>query len=146
MFDIFRSIKKISGLEKKPEIRIVDQPAKENIVEKKIDKLSNFFDKAFNHIISEYSSIRKKAQDLSTANYNLGMRHLENGNVKEAIFRFKITKKFWPQNYEAHYQLIACLILNKDFDEAQKIIDDLLEKSPAYQEKIGKLLKNSKPV
>ena len=82
---------------------------------------------------------KKKIQDLSKTNYNLGIKHLEEGNLKEAIFRFKITKKFWPHNYEAYYELIYCLILENEFEEAQKVIDELLEKSPDYKERIDQL-------
>ena len=66
-------------------------------------------------------------------------------NIKEAIFRFKITKKFWPQNYEAYYELIYCLLLEGEFESAQKVIDDLLEKSPDYKERIDQLLSPEEP-
>ncbi len=143
MFDIIRSIKRITNLGGKPDVKKVNPASEENHLGGKLDKLSGFFDKLLNRVVTEYHSIREKSQDLSATNYNLGMKHLEDGDLKEAIFRFKITKKFWPKNYDAYYQLIICLILNHNFDEAQKVIDELLEKSPSYKEKIDQILGNS---
>ncbi len=141
MFDIIRSIKKITGLHKKEQVEIKDpeQPPVE-VLSHKIDKISNFFDSTWAYIAVEFEIIREKFKDLSKANYDLGMKHLDEGNIKEAIFRFKITKKFWPNNYEAYYQLIYCLFLEHEFEAAQKIIDELLEKNPSYKAKIDQLL------
>lgn len=141
MFDIIRSIKKITGLHKK-EVTLVEPENHHpvEVISQKIDKVSNFFEHLWALITIEYSTIKEKFQDLSKANYDLGIKHLEEGNVREAIFRFKITKKFWPHNYEAYYQLIYCLILENELDEAEKIIDELLIKNPSYKEKIDQLL------
>ena len=144
MFDIIRSVKRIAGLGKKPDVEAaVNTAPEEHPLGTKLDKLSGFFDQIFDRLLTEYHSIKEKSQDLSATNYVLGMQHLEDGNLKEAIFRFKITRKFWPKNYDAYYQLIICLILNRDFEEAQKVIDELLEKSPNYKEKIDQILGNS---
>jgi hypothetical protein len=147
MFDIIRSIKKITGLHKreKVEFKEAEQSPAVNggILEHKIDKLSNFIDHFWASVIVEYRIVKEKFQDLSKTNYDLGIRHLEEGNIKEAIFRFKITKKFWPHNYDAYYQLIYCLILDNEFEDAQKVIDELLIKNPGYKEKIDQLLSPS---
>ncbi|MES2677641.1 MAG: tetratricopeptide repeat protein [Pseudomonadota bacterium] len=150
MFDIIRSIKRIAGSnnqndKNQSEKQAVGATSEVENSAHKIDKLSGFFGKIFDNIVAEFHIIKEKSQDLSTTNYNLGIQHLEDGDLKEAIFRFKITKKFWPNNYDAYYQLIICLILNHDFDEAQIVIEDLLEKCPAYQEKIDQILGNEKP-
>ena len=139
MFGFIKSIKKFSGFEQKPTESNTEEKPKESPLEQKIEKLANFFDKATAHVTAEYKSIREKSKDLSNTNYNLGMKYLESGNLKEAIFRFKVTKKFWPHNYESYYQLAICLILSEHFDEAHKVIDELLEKSPDYQERVDKL-------
>jgi tetratricopeptide (TPR) repeat protein len=148
MFDIIRSIKKITGLHKREQVEFKDveaapDGAKGGVLEHKIDKLSNFIDHFWASVIVEYRIVKEKFQDLSKANYDLGIRHLEEGNIKEAIFRFKITKKFWPHNYDAYYQLIYCLILDNEFEDAQKVIDELLIKNPSYKEKIDQLLSPS---
>ncbi len=140
MFDIFRSVKKITGLRKKEQDYIKEPKlAPAQVLESKIDKLSNFFDRFFAYVVVEYRIIKEKLKDLSKTNYNLGIRYLEEGNLKEAIFRFKITKKFWPHNYEAYYELIYCLVLSNEFEEAQKVVDELLKKCPDYKERIDQL-------
>lgn len=146
MFDIVRSIKRIAGFDnKKPnqeKAELPDLPNKKHFLDRKIEEVSSFFGNTCDGIVTEFNSIKEKSKNLSATNYDLGMQYLEEGNLKEAIFRFKITKKFWPDNYEAYYQLIICLILNYDFDEAQKVIDELLEKNPNYKEKIDQLTGN----
>ncbi len=152
MFDIIRSIKKITGLNKseQSQIKEPEQPSdakntqlNRKFLEDKIDKLSNSIDNFWANIVVEYRIVKEKLQDLSQANYDLGIRYLEEGNIKEAIFRFKITKKFWPNNYEAYYELIYCLILDNKFEEAQRVIDELLLKNPSYKDKIDQLLYRS---
>lgn len=128
---------------------ITDQPqdqttpeSKENTqndLTKKLDNLSGFIHKSFAYFIVEYRIIKEKLKDLSRTNYDLGMKHLEEGNIKEAIFRFKITKKFWKDNYDAYYQLIYCLILDNKFEAAQKVIDELLQRNPGSKTKIDQL-------
>ena len=140
MFDIFKSFKKMVGLGNQPENKAISTPLGESSLETKTDKLVSFFSKISDLFLAEYDSIKEKSKDLSTTNYELGMKHLENGNIKEAIFRFKITKKFWPENYQAHYQLISCLLLNRNFEEAKKAIDELLEKKPDYKEAIDRIV------
>jgi tetratricopeptide (TPR) repeat protein len=142
MFDIIRSIKKITGLQKRSHEQVVDTQQSDSHVqtmESRVDKFSGFINHFISFIVVEYRIIKEKMQDLSKTNYDLGIKHLENGNLKEAIFRFKITKRFWPHNYEAYYELVYCLILENEFDEAQKVIDDLLKKCPSYKEKIDQL-------
>lgn len=145
MFAIFKSARKVfdfhkPGLEKDTpksggEAR---QPSSTN----KIDELSNLINKAIAGAIAEYNIIREKMKNLSQTNYDLGMKYLNEGNLKEAIFRFRITKKFWPNNYDAYYQLVYCLILEHNFDKAQLVIDDLLQKNPSYKSRIDQLIGN----
>jgi tetratricopeptide (TPR) repeat protein len=140
MFDIIRSIKKITGLHKQEPVEDKEpKVAPVQALEHRIDKVSHFMDNVFAYVIAEYQAIKNKSKNLSKTNYELGIKHLEQGNLQEAIFRFKITKKFWPENYEAYYELIYCLIMEQDLEEAQKVIDELLEKRPDYKERIDQL-------
>jgi len=146
MFDIIRSIKKITGLQRKDHTPIDAPQNNDSHVQtlgNKVDKFSNFIDHISAYVVIEYRIIKDKLQDLSKTNYDLGIKHLEQGNLKEAIFRFKITKRFWPHNYNAYYELIYCLILENEFEEAQKVIDELLHKCPSYKEKIDQLFSPS---
>ncbi|MFT6077661.1 MAG: tetratricopeptide (TPR) repeat protein [Myxococcota bacterium] len=133
MFGLFKSIKRTAGF---------DQENKEsgnNVIKKSSRKLSKFVDNFFSKKVEEFKMIFEKSKDLSTTNYNLGMKYLDEGNLKEAIFRFKVTKKFWPENYEACYQLAVCLMLDGKTDKAKKVIDQLIQKAPHYQKRISSL-------
>lgn len=79
-------------------------------------------------------TMKYKYDNLLETNYNLGLRHIENGNLSDAIFRFRFIKKFWPQCYDAYYQLAYCLILNKKAEEAQEILEELVSKDPNHQQ------------
>ena len=140
MFDIFRSVKRITGFGKKSE-----NPEK-SVIQDKTEKVSGFFNKLIEQILEEIENIREKSKNLEETNLNLGISHLEKGNLKEAIFRFKITKKFWPKCYEAYYQLIVCLILSHKLTEAEKVKNELLTKKPSYQHKIDMIMKSSEPL
>jgi thioredoxin-like negative regulator of GroEL len=125
MFNIFGPFKKMLGVDKKPEI--VKEEPKINLANK-FQQLSDFVHNKVQESVSEFGIIRQN------------MKHLERGNLSEAIFRFKMVKKFWPENYEAYYQLAYCLIMDEQTEKAQEVIDELLLKNPASQEKITNLL------
>jgi len=91
---------------------------------------------------SEFGDIKSKMSNLLETNYQLGLRHLAKGNISDAIFRFRFIKKFWPNCFDAYYQLAYCLVLNKRVFEAKKILKELLEKDPNYDPKAKALLEN----
>ena len=113
-----------------------------NLIFSKFNSFTSFFSNQVKSAFGEYKLIRKKMKDLSSTNYNLGMKHLDSGNVSEATFRFKITKKFWPNNYDAYYQLIYCFILSNKIEKAKVVAKELLIKKPNYKDKVEKLLSN----
>ena len=106
----------------------------------KIDTTFNFASNKINDAITECGVIREKLKDLCETNYNLGIKHLENGHISEAVFRFKIVKKFWPHYHDAYYQLAYALILADKVDQAQSVIAQLIEKYPSYQDRASELL------
>ena len=55
-----------------------------------------------------------------------------------------MVKKFWPDNYEACYQLAYCLILANKFNKAEQIIDELLKAKPDYRGKVEELINSIK--
>jgi len=83
---------------------------------------------------TEFSVMKEKYDNLLETNYNLGLKHIDNGNLAEAIFRFRFIKKFWPTHYDSYYQLAYCLVLNKKSGEAKKILEDLAIKDPQHQQ------------
>ena len=72
--------------------------------------------------------------------FSNGSKHLANGKLSEAIFRFRFTKKMWPDFFDAYYSLAYCLVLNKKLIEAKKHLEELLAKKPDYNPKAKALL------
>ena len=80
---------KILNFFKKKESGNSSQEAAEkagSLISKKIDNLSNFFNDKLTLVLNEYDVIKDKVQNLRTTNYLLGLKHLENGKISEAIF------------------------------------------------------------
>ena len=102
-------------------------------VKRRSEELSSFINSKVKSAQEEISTIRKKCSNLFETNYQLGLKHLENGNLSEAIFRFRFINKFWPNHLESYYQLAYCLILANKFDKAKKVLDDLITKDEGYK-------------
>jgi tetratricopeptide (TPR) repeat protein len=84
----------------------------------------------FDLVQKEILLIREKFKNLRETNYDLGLKHLENGRLVDAILRFRIIKIIWPEFLDAHYQLAYCLALKNKFKPAEIILEKLLEKDP----------------
>ncbi len=103
-------------------------------------KITDIFNKTISSAQSEFISMKEKTKDLRSVNYELGLKHLENERLSEAIVRFRIIKKFWPDFYEAYYQLAYCLVLKGKIHEARKALVELLEKQPNFNPLANELL------
>jgi len=97
-------------------------------------QFGSFLVKFLNDSVIEYNSIREKCKNLQNTNYELGLKHLENNNVDEAIFRFKITKKFWPNCHNANYQLAYCYSLIEKYYKAEPILNEIIAKNLSNEE------------
>lgn len=62
----------------------------------------------------------EKLKNLSQTNYNLGIFHMDKGNVNDAKMRFNFTVKLNPDLALAHYHLARCHLFNLDFDKARQ--------------------------
>ncbi|MSP33293.1 MAG: tetratricopeptide repeat protein [Rickettsiales bacterium] len=140
MFKIFK--KAIIGKsEDKDKAQTIEN--KVSIVQKMQDKarnFTNFLKTKIQETKDEFGDIKTKVSKLLETNYNLGLKHLEKGNISDAIFRFRFIKKFWPEHFDAYYQLAYSLSLNKRPFEAKKILTELLVKKPDYDLKAQDLL------
>lgn len=103
-----------------------------NSLKQRSQEFSNFLSNKVKLAQEEVSTIRKKCSNLLETNYQLGLKHLENGNLSEAIFRFRFINKFWPNHLDSYYQLAYCLILANKFDKAKKVLNHLITKDPEY--------------
>jgi len=113
-------------------------------LQQKSEKFCGFLGEKFQLVLDEFHSIRAKCDNLRETNYQNGLRHLEKGNLSDAIFRFRFIKKFWPDLLDAHYQLAYCLLLSQRPFEAKKILTELLAKNPDYDPKAKELLEQIK--
>jgi SAM-dependent methyltransferase len=67
---------------------------------------------------------REKMQDLRATNLELGIFHLQNGNVEDAIFRFKLVDKlFSPHDPKAKFMLGWCYIIKQRFTNAKSFFE-----------------------
>lgn len=88
----------------------------------------------------EIFEMKEKLGNLLETNYKLGLTHLENGNLSDAVFRFRFIIKFWPHHLDSYYQLAYCLVLKNKFLQAKKVLEELLVKDPNYDQKAQDLL------
>lgn len=95
--------------------------------------------KLYEYTIEEVKIISEKIQDLGKTNYELGIFHLNNGNISDAIFRFKILKKFQANRFDdIDYYLAFCYFLKKDFKNVLKYLThfELKSKTIKFQDEI----------
>ncbi len=106
----------------------------------KINNISSFVDEKIDLAKKEYFETREKLGNLRETNYSQGLRYIEKGHLKDAVFRFRFIKKFWPEMHDAYYQLAYCLYLRKKPYEAKAVLIELLQKNPQFGEKANHLL------
>ncbi len=99
----------------------------------KSQEISNALLNRLDLVKSELLTMKDKCGNLLETNYNLGLRHIEKGNLSDAIFRFRFIRKFWPHHHDSLYQLAYCLILKQKPLEAKKILEELMEKDPNHE-------------
>lgn len=106
-------------------------------------KAKSVFDFTINHfdvVKKELELIKTKSQNLLESNYQLGLRHIEKGNLGDAIFRFRFIKKFWPNHYDAYIQLANCYIIKKRYNKALLVLDELTIINPTYENQAQELI------
>jgi tetratricopeptide (TPR) repeat protein len=122
------------------------EPLSEKIAEdlhKRSGELVDFIKNKVENAKEEFENIKLKYNNLEETNYKLGLKHLENGKLSEAIFRFRFIKKMWPTSYDAYYYLAYCLALtDKKLPEAREVLAELFAREPDYDEKATELLEN----
>jgi hypothetical protein len=113
-----------------------------------VKSFSGFLSEKTDLALKEYASIKEKSKNLVETNYKLGIHHLEKGNLNDASLRFFIMTKFWPQFYEAHYQLAYILILKEKPLKAKKVLENIISKNaeldPKFQELLNEINANIK--
>lgn len=140
---MFKTVKKMFFGNKSAETNNPNSPQQPSFgdkIQQKANVLIKFVQDRVEQTKDEFGDVKSKMSNLLETNYQLGLKHLEKGNISDAIFRFRFIKKFWPNCFDAYYQLAYCLVLNKRNFEAKKILQELLEKDPSYDPKAQALL------
>lgn len=104
-------------------------------------KVSNLLQDYFSGLFSEIKMIKVKSKNLLQTNINLGLKHLNNDHISDAIFRFRIIAFFWPNHVKTYYYLAHCYILQKKYEKAKKYLKILLQMDPSYESKTLNMIK-----
>lgn len=128
------------SIAKKTKTKIGKAEAIANFFKEKTSSMLFFLGNRFEIVKKEIEIIKEKSKNLLETNYSLGLKHLEKGNLADAIFRFKFIKKFWPDHYESHYQLAYCYFLQNRFVRSKKILEDLIIIDPNSKDKALQLI------
>lgn len=73
---------------------------------------------------------RGKLTNLSQTNYDLGVFHINKGNMRDAKMRFIFVIKLNPDMAMAHYHLARCHLFNLEFDKARAELETSLKLDP----------------
>ena len=111
------------------------------------NKVKNFFYSVFplkfndlRSLLGKYKDcikkIRVKLNDLSKTNLDLGIYHLNKGNLNDAILRFKLVKQFSNNKYEdLDYFLGRCYLEKLKYDKAKILFENYATKdNPKFLE------------
>jgi tetratricopeptide (TPR) repeat protein len=104
----------------------------------------NNIQKSSNKFILNLRLMAKRSKNLSESNFKLGKKYYRNGNFSEATFRFTILTKFWPDHYEGYFMLAKSLLAQNKFRKAEKILNKLIRRKPAFKDRAVELLYSNK--
>lgn len=85
-----------------------------------LDKVKPLVRKKTSEIIEELKLARGKLKDIPGTNYKLGLHHLKQGNIEDAILRFKMVTYLAPDMADAYYNLGRCQLMNGDPELAKE--------------------------
>lgn len=91
--------------------------------------------------IEELIQMREKSKNLLETNIKLGLWHIDQENISDAIFRFRFIRFFWPKYLEANYYLAYCYVLKDKKVKAKEILENLIKQDPQNQRAIELLNK-----
>ena len=76
-----------------------------------------------------------KLNDLSKANFDLGIYHLNKGNLNDAILRFKLVKRFGHQYDDIDYFLGRCYLEKLKYSKAKILFENyIIKNNPKFLE------------
>lgn len=89
---------------KKAQDKLKDKRSIKNRALETGSEMSNFFQNLIEKAKEEFEIIKTKSQNLLQTNFELGLKHLSEGNLSDARLRFAIMIRFWPKFVESYYQ------------------------------------------
>lgn len=104
------------------------------------NKVSSLVKDGLVNFVSDLKIMREKSKDLLKTNVNLGLKHLNDDNISDAIFRFRVVSIFWPNYVKTYYYLAHCYILKNRYRKADIAIKKLLEMDPTYSSKVQSMI------
>lgn len=109
-------------------------------VKEGFSKVFGLITKYFSDTVAEIKIMKEKSNNLLQTNVSLGLRHLNNDMISDAIFRFKIITIFWPNFVKSYYYLAHCYTLKKKYSKAENSIKKLLEMDPSYESRVAHMV------
>jgi predicted TPR repeat methyltransferase len=88
-------------------------------------------------LISTMNPLRilwNKLQDLPRTNYELGVEHMQMGNITDAVMRFKFVTRLRPTHAQAWYGLGCCELDLGHVDNARRALEKTLSLIPDNEE------------
>ena len=104
----------------------------ENLRNKKYEEAQNSYEKALSNLFYNFDdeNEQKKIEKLKCAiNLNLSMVLMKLNNYKDAIGYLIEAKRLQPDNLKTIYRMAYCHYCISNYDEAKKIINDVLKKN-----------------
>jgi predicted TPR repeat methyltransferase len=104
----------------------------------------NFFQNKLQELKAFLVECKRKTQDLTKTNFELGKHHLNRGNLLDAKMRFKMVITMDKSYPEAHYYLGCCYYLNSEIDKASEMFEQAISlgEHKKYAEYRLKLIRN----
>lgn len=86
--------------------------------------LKNFITDGYKQFLSDLKNTRKKLNDLSKSNYELGVYHYNEGNLSDSIMRFKICLLFKCRFSVKIYYYLTCIHVElNEITKAKKYLE-----------------------
>lgn len=83
--------------------------------------------------LEHFKTASIKIKDLSNTNYELGLFHIDKGNLRDAEMRFLFVLRLKKDFALAHYHLARCYLFNVKFDKAKKELEIALALDPSLE-------------
>jgi predicted TPR repeat methyltransferase len=100
----------------------------------------------FNDFLTECSQSKDKLKDIPGTNYNLGLAHMQRGNIEDAVLRFRMVIFLTPENIGARYYLARCLLLLGEEENAKEQFNLVLKSQADYADTNYQLEKLANPL